>query len=90
MAKFKDVITIFLYKYQSNFAKKFEDEVFILSLSYLANIFSQLNDLNMFMQGIYANNIVCAKKIDAFKKKLALLKRRVVENFSILEENLGH
>ena len=45
------------------------------SLSYLADIFSHLNDLNMFMQGMYANHILCTEKIEAFKKKLALWKR---------------
>ena len=38
MAEVKDEIAIFLRKYQSNFADKFENEVFILSLSYLADI----------------------------------------------------
>ena len=78
MAELKDEIAIFLREYQSNFADKFEDEVFILSLSYLADIFSHLNDLNMFMQGMYANHVLCSEKIEAFKKKLALWKRRVV------------
>ena len=93
MEELKDKIAIFLREYQSNFVEKFEDKVFILSLSYLADIFSHLNDLNMFMQGMYANNILCTEKIEAFKKKLALWKRRVeggsVGNFPILEENLG-
>ena len=44
----------------------------------------------MFMQGIYASNILCTE-IEAFKK-LALWKRRVeggsVGNFPIVEENL--
>ena len=47
----------------------------------------------MFMQGKYANHILCTEKIEAFKKKLALWKRWVeggsVENFPIIEENLG-
>ena len=75
MAKLKEEIAIFLREYQSNFVDKFEDEVFILSLSYLADIFSHFNDLNMFMQGMYANHILCTEKIKAFKKKLALWKR---------------
>ena len=73
----KDEIAIFFREYQSNFADKFEDEVFILSLSYLADIFSHLNDLNMFMQGMSANHVLCTEKIKAFMKKLALWKRRV-------------
>ena len=53
MAKLKE-IAIFLREYRSNFVDKFKDEVFILSLSYLADIFSHFNNLNMFMQGMYA------------------------------------
>ena len=75
MAKVKEEIVIFLREYQSNFVDKFEDEVFILFLSYLADIFSYFKDLNMFMQGVYANHILCTEKIEAFKKKLALWKR---------------
>ena len=75
LAKVKEEIVIFLREYQSNFVDKLEDEVFILSLSYLADIFIHFNDLNMFMQGMYANHILCTEKIEAFKKKLALWKR---------------
>ena len=39
MAKLKEEIAIFLREYQGNFVDKFEDEVFILSLSHLADIF---------------------------------------------------
>ena len=63
MAKLKEEITIFLREYQSNFVDKLEDEVFIISLSYLADIFSHFNDPNMFMQGMYANHILCTEKI---------------------------
>ena len=63
MAKLKEEITIFLREYQSNFVDKLEDEVFIISLSYLADIFSHFNDLNMFVQGMYANHILCTEKI---------------------------
>ena len=75
MAELKDEIALFFREYQRNFADKFEDEVFILSLSYLADIFNHFNDLNMFMQGMYADHIFCTEKIEAFKKKLALWKR---------------
>ena len=63
MAKLKEEITIFLREYQSNFVDKLEDEVYIISLSYLADIFSHFNDLNMFMQGVYDNHILCIEKI---------------------------
>ena len=63
MSKLKEEVTIFLRRYQSNSVDKFEDEVFIISLSYLADIFSHFNDLNMFMQGMHANRILCTEKI---------------------------
>ncbi|XP_068240038.1 protein FAM200C-like [Palaemon carinicauda] len=66
---------IFLREYQSDFAENFEDEIFILSLSYLADIFGHLNYLNLSMQGMFANNIDCTEKVEAFKKKLSLWKR---------------
>ena len=75
MAKLKEEIAIFLREYQSNFVDKFEDEIFTLFLSCLADIFSNFNDLNMFMQGMYSKHILCAENIEAFKKKLALWKR---------------
>ena len=93
MAELKDEIAIFLREYQSNFADKIEDEIFIFPLSHLADIFSDLNDFNMFTQGMYANQILRTEKIEAFKKKLALWKRRVeggsVGNFPSFEKNLG-
>ena len=63
LAKLKEEITIFLREYQSNFVDKLEDEVFIIRLSYLADIFSHFNDLNMIVQGMYANHILCTEKI---------------------------
>lgn len=86
-------IAIFLREYQSNSAENFEDEMFILSLSYLTDIFSHLNDLNLSMQGMFANSLVCAEKVEAFKKKLSLWKHRIqggnVGSFPILDEKLG-
>ena len=75
MAEINYEFVIFLREYQCNFADKFDDEVFILFLSYLADISSHFNDFNMFMQGMYANHILRTEKIEAFEKKLALWKR---------------
>ena len=63
MAKLKEEIAIFLREYQSNFVDKLEHKVFIISPSYLADILSHFSDLNMFMQGMYANHIFCTEKI---------------------------
>ncbi|XP_064117710.1 protein FAM200C-like [Macrobrachium nipponense] len=93
IAELTDEIAIFLQEYQSDFAENFEDEIFILSLSYLADIFGHLNDLNLSMQGMFANNIDCTEKVEAFKKKISLWKRRIqggnVGSFPILDEKHG-
>ncbi|XP_068206246.1 protein FAM200C-like [Palaemon carinicauda] len=49
IAELADEIAIFLRKYQSDFAENFGDENFIVSLSYLADIFSHLTDLILSM-----------------------------------------
>lgn len=93
ISELTDEVAIFLQENKSDFAENFEDEIFILSLSYLADIFSHLNDLNLFMQGMFANNIDCTEKVEAFKKKLSLWKRRIqggnVGSFPTLDEKQG-
>ena len=73
IAKLKGEIAIFFQEYQSNFVNEFENEVFILPLSCLADIISHFNDLNMFMQAMYANYILCTEKIKAFKTEACAL-----------------
>ena len=45
------------------------------------------------MQGMFANNIDCTEKVEAFKKRLSLWKRRIqggnVGSFPILDDKLG-
>ncbi|KAG0725616.1 Protein FAM200A [Chionoecetes opilio] len=50
IAELKNEIAIVLLEYQNKFAENFKDEMFILSLSHLADIFSHLNELNLSMQ----------------------------------------
>ncbi|XP_068201439.1 protein FAM200A-like [Palaemon carinicauda] len=73
IAELADEVAIFLREYQSDFAENFEDEIFIPSF-YLADIYGHLNDLNLSMQGTFANNIDCTEKVEAFKKKISLWK----------------
>ncbi|XP_068240879.1 protein FAM200C-like [Palaemon carinicauda] len=93
IAELANVIAIFLRDYQSDYAENFEDEIFILSLSYLADIFGQLNDLNLSMQGMFANNIYFTEKVEALKKKISLWKHRNQGgnggSFPILDEKRG-
>ncbi|XP_068200624.1 protein FAM200C-like [Palaemon carinicauda] len=93
IAELADEIAIFLREYQSDFAEKFADDFFNLSLSYLADIFGHLNDLNLSLQGMFSNNIDCTVKVEAFKKKISLWKRRIqggnVGSVPILDEKHG-
>ena len=86
-------IALFLKEHKNMYAENFEDEMFILSLSYLADIFSILNDLNLSMQGAGPNGLICAEKAEAFKMKLSLWRGRVqkgnIGNFPTLDEKLG-
>lgn len=66
----------------------------MFSPSYLVGFFSNLNDVNLSMQGMNVIDINCKQKIEAFKKQLLLWRRQVEERslgyFLFLEENLGN
>ena len=58
-----------------DFAKCLRDEEFILRLTYLADIFSKLNKLNLYLQGTKGISIFeVHDKIRSVMKKLALWK----------------
>ncbi len=77
---------------QSPLTNHFEDEQFIVSLGYLADIFSLLNDLNTSMQGRDVDIIQARGKVVAFTRKLPIWSRRVesgnLANFPILDNIL--
>jgi hypothetical protein len=58
----------------------FETQGSIVSLAYLADIFSHLNDLNISLQGSEVTVLDANDKIAAFQQKLALWKRRVAKD----------
>ncbi|XP_076032207.1 protein FAM200C-like [Oratosquilla oratoria] len=93
IAELNDEIAIFLREYQSNLDEKFENETLNLSLSYLVDIFSLLNYFNLSMQGMFPSNNLSTEKVEAFKRKLSLWKRRTqggsVGSFRSFEEKLG-
>ena len=58
-----------------DFAKYLHDQEFILRLTYLADIFSRLNELNLYLQGTKGISIFAIHdKIRGFMKKLVLWK----------------
>ncbi|XP_059097468.1 protein FAM200C-like [Tigriopus californicus] len=77
VVELQDEILEFLKHQQSPLAKHFEDEHFIVSLGYLADIFSLLNDLNTSMQGRDVDIIQARGKVVAFTRKLPIWCRRV-------------
>jgi hypothetical protein len=57
-----------------NFAKCFEDQEWLEKISYLADIFHQMNQLNKSLQGPGENVLTSSDKILGFKKKVKLWK----------------
>ena len=80
----------FLRQRGSSIVEHFETENFILSLAYLADIFSHLNDLNISIQSTGMNMITAREKIAAFTNKLSIWKNRIgcgnFENFPDFDE----
>lgn len=79
----------FLREKKNKLADEFDQHSFIVSLAYLADIFSHLNDLNVSLQGRQVNILDAKEKIGAFSQKLELWKSRVFNanycNFPTLE-----
>jgi hypothetical protein len=82
-------IATFLREKENKLCEEFETHGFIVSLAYLADIFSHLNDLNISLQGSEVTVLDANEKITAFQQILALWKRRVAKdnytNFPSLE-----
>ena len=83
-------IEMFLKQRGSSLVVHFESEDFILSLAYLSDIFTHLNDLNTSIQGKGINMITGREKISAFTSKLSIWKNRIdcgnYANFPKLDE----
>lgn len=62
----------FLSEQESAFATCFENTTWLSQLEYLADIFSKLNELNMFLQGKDTNNVSLYDKVAGFQKKVEL------------------
>ena len=62
-------------------AEKFEDSDFLLNLAHLADIFRQMNELNVSMQGAGSNKLAADEKVEAFKNEVSVWKRRTLRGF---------
>lgn len=67
----------FLEEKKSPLAAHFTDEEWVAKLAYLCDIFNELNDLNLSLQGRMTTVFKLADKVSAFKAKLELWGRRV-------------
>lgn len=73
----RDEIRAFLTDKLSPLASQFSDEKWLLTLSYLADIFSVLNELNLKLQGREDNIFRHCEQIQAFQKSLELWQLRL-------------
>ena len=81
--KLRKEIEMFLRQQGSSLVVHFESEDFILSLAYLSDTFTHLNDLNISTQGKEINMITGREKISAFTSKLSIRKNRInCENYA--------
>lgn len=64
---------------QKKYFEKFENEVFLIKLSYLCDIFEKLNVLNVSLQGNETHILQLTEKITSFKRKLVLWKNKMDE-----------
>ena len=86
----RESIEMFLRERNSDFLQYFEDQNFVISQAYLADIFGILNSLNISLQGRGVTILEAEEKIKSFQEKLALWGRRVISgsfaNFPLLDE----
>ena len=74
LAELRNEVAMFL-EGKCDFAKYLRNEEFIVRLTYLADIFSRLNELNFYLQGTEGISIFAVHdKIRGFMKKLVLWK----------------
>ena len=67
----------FLNNQRSPLADHYVNDCFCSKLPYLSDIFDQVNQLNLSMQGRSSSLFLVADKIEGFKKKIDLWKKRV-------------
>ncbi|XP_064412766.1 protein FAM200B-like [Latimeria chalumnae] len=68
----KSELAAFLEEKKSHLAEHFNNNTWLARVAYLADIFDQLNDLNLSLQGRGHNRFEQSDKIAAFKKKLSV------------------
>ena len=87
-------VYIFLSHKCSPLADHYVDDYFCAKLAYLTDVFDELNQLNLSMQGRNNSLFLVADKIEGFKEKIGFWKKRLVINgmrcFHSLVKTLKH
>ena len=90
LQELKQEASLFLKNKNSPLAEKIESELFLYGLSYLADIFRHINNVNCAMHGPVVTIMDAAEKLNAFLLKLSLWKCRLelgnYANFPLLED----
>ena len=76
----REELSIFLQEHNTDLASLVVDEIWLGKLTYLADMFNLLNQLNLSLQGRDANILLSQNKITAFIKKLNIWKARISDN----------
>ncbi|XP_050535830.1 zinc finger BED domain-containing protein 5-like [Daktulosphaira vitifoliae] len=86
LVELREEVALFL-KEKTDLAKSLHNEDFILKLTYLADIFSKLNELNLYLQGTERADIFAVhEKIRGFIKKLTLWQNNIEkQNYDCFE-----
>ena len=87
--KLRTEVSIFLTEKKSDLSKEFDHVDFVHGLAYLADIFEEMNKVNLSIQGHDVYVIDAAESLAAWMNKLLLWSRRVVSgnyaNFPLLD-----
>ena len=75
-------VSLFLRVKESPLSEQFDDEEFIHGLAYLADIFSQMNEVNLSIQGHEVTTRDAAERMKAFLAKLPPWKRLEADNYA--------
>jgi len=76
LVELREEVTYYLDE-KNDYVKFLRDEKFILKFTFLADIFSKLNELNLYLQRIGGDIFSVHDKIRAFMKKLLLWKNNI-------------
>ncbi|XP_050058667.1 zinc finger BED domain-containing protein 5-like [Aphis gossypii] len=66
----RDEVRAFFLEHNFELKDRFLDQMWLLKVAYLSDIFTKINELNFTLQGRHVNVFTAHEKIHAFKKKL--------------------